>query len=327
MLCEVQSYSGTLRMIHLFPCALKRTAVDDDHPEKDHERVNFNIHQPTYSVIYLGCETLYKPGLSEMCDAVGMIYYQKKYKLKSLGHYSLTLSKQELSLRDQDSTEDEERVFGMRRILFCGVYKPKPTIFFYNYQFGPKGEQVDCHVLLCKNKREAKSLAEVIRKAFREAQHDAHIQEVANRKLHARGLTESLNSLSGESSLSSNMDTNRQFYTSMNFSREKVGCCSDDSFQERTSKPRAASQGDLNNIHEKRAFQSASLRDVNGVHRRKGCQGSDVEETHAASTKALLSRKKQKHEESGTRPSNNRADLVELSTATSWQDNGINTWL
>ena len=224
-------------MLNLFACHSSSNASVVVEPEKDYERVNFDVHRPSYSVKYLGCEELYKPGLSEICLTVKSIYSQKKRKVKSLDHYSLTLSKEELSLRDKDSTEDEEHVYGLRRILFCGVYKPKQTIFFYNYQFGPKGDQLKCHVVLCRDKEDAKSLAKVIGKAFREAQHEAHIEDVASRRLHAQGLSDS-SIIRGESV--SNIEANRRLYYELGFGSERMRLLSSGSTELGTGKSLAA---------------------------------------------------------------------------------------
>ena len=64
-------------------------------------------------------------------------------------------------------------------------------IFFFNYQFGPKGDTLNCHVILLPNKEEARSLAKVIQKAFHLQTHELHVQDVQNRRLHASGLSES----------------------------------------------------------------------------------------------------------------------------------------
>ena len=176
-------------MLKLFSCHSDSAAKPEI--DKDYDTVNFDIHTPTYIGKYLGCEELYRPGLQDICETVRTIYRHQKPRLKSLDHYSVTLSKDELSLRDRDSTEDEERVFGLRRILYCGVYRPQQKIFFFNYQFGPKGDAVNCHVILLPNKEEAKSLAKVIQKAFHVLTHELHVQDVQNRRLHARGLSES----------------------------------------------------------------------------------------------------------------------------------------
>ena len=196
-------------MLRLLSCHPQRsTGLEAD---RDYERVDFSIHSPTYSVKYLGFERLFKAGLSEICDTVKTVYVSQKPALKSLNHFSLKLTKQELTLRDKDSTEDEEKVFALRRILFCGVVKTNQKIFFYNYQFGQKGDAIDCHAVLCENKLEAKSLAKVISKAFKEAQHEEHQMDIASRRLHAQNLSESSISHLHVDGLS-NIEANRQYY-------------------------------------------------------------------------------------------------------------------
>ena len=128
-----------------------------------------------------------------------------------MDHYSLKLTKQELSLRDRDSTEDEEKVFLLRRIRFTGVFKANQRIFFFTYQPGTKAESVECNVVLCRSNNEAKSLAKVISRAFGDARSEFHHEEVANRKLHAEGLNEtSISHLHVD--VISNVEANRMYY-------------------------------------------------------------------------------------------------------------------
>lgn len=182
--------------------------------------MNFNIHTPTFSVKYLGSQELYSPGFAEICDTVKAVFAQEKSKLKSLDHYSLKLTKEELSLRDRDSTEDEEKVFLLRRIRFSGVSKANQRVFFFTYQFGSKAASVECNVVLCKNNSEAKSLAKIISKAFADARSELHHQEVESRKLHAEGLSE--NSISHlHVDVISNVEANRAYYNMSAFKNSR----------------------------------------------------------------------------------------------------------
>ncbi|XP_068715962.1 uncharacterized protein [Montipora foliosa] len=188
--------------------------------ERDYHRVDFNIHTPTYKVKYLGCEMLFSPGASEICDTVKAIFSSKKEELKSMDHYSLKMTKQELSLRDRDSTEDEEKVFQLRRIRFSGVFKAQQRLFFFTYQPGTKSESVECNVVLCKSNSEAKSLAKVISRAFMDARSELHHQEVENRKRHVEGL--SGNSFSRlDVDVISNVDANRLYYNMSAFKNSR----------------------------------------------------------------------------------------------------------
>ena len=200
-------------MLKLFACRPFGQRQLPDDPGKDYKRVDFDVHRPTYFVKYLGCEDIYKPGIPEICSTVKDLYLEKKHQLKSLDHFSLTISKEEVALRDNDSTEDQETVFALRRILYCGVYSLKQTIFFYNYQSGPKGDMLTCHVVLCRNKEDAKSLAKVIGAGIRAVQHDVHREDVAYRQLHAQGLS---NSSTLKDSVS-NVDINRKMYYNLDF--------------------------------------------------------------------------------------------------------------
>lgn len=180
--------------------------------ERDYRSVDFSIHTPTYKVKYLGCEMLFSPGASEICDTVKAIFSSKKSVLNSMDHYSLKLTKQELSLRDKDSTEDEEKVFQLRRIRFSGVFKEQQRLFFFTYQPGTKSESLECNVVLCKSNSEAKSLAKVISRAFQDARSELHHQEVENRKLHAEGLSGNSFPHLPVDDVISNVDANRKYY-------------------------------------------------------------------------------------------------------------------
>ncbi|XP_031570087.1 low density lipoprotein receptor adapter protein 1-A-like [Actinia tenebrosa] len=176
-------------MLKLFTCRSDTTVIEDD--EKDYTKVDLDKHRPTYKVRYLGCEELYKPDLTQMCETVDDIYTRQRSRFRKLTRCSLVITKEALILRDPDKTEDEERGFSLKRILYCGVYGRHQKLFFYNYQFGVKGDLVNCHALLCETKEEAKSLAKVISKAFRIQAQKAHQEDLENRKLHARGLSQS----------------------------------------------------------------------------------------------------------------------------------------
>lgn len=207
-------------MISLFSCRPLRARSNASGADRDYQRVNFNIHTPTFSVKYLGSQQLCSPGFSEICDTVKAIFAQEKPKLKSLDHYSLKLTKEELSLRDRDSTEDEEKVFLLRRIRFSGVSKANQRVFFFTYQFGSKAASVECNVVWCKSNNEAKSLAKIISKAFADARSEFHHQEVASRKLHAEGLSE--NSVSHlHVDVISNLEANRQYYNMSAFKNSR----------------------------------------------------------------------------------------------------------
>lgn len=188
--------------------------------ERDYRSVDFSVHTPTYKVKYLGCEMLFSPGASEICDTVKAIFSSKKSALNSMDHYSLKLTKQELSLRDKDSTEDEEKVFQLRRIRFSGVFKAQQRLFFFTYQPGTKSESLECNVVLCKSNSEAKSLAKVISRAFQDARSELHHQEVENRKAHAEGISGNSSShIHGD--MTSNVEANRFYYNVKDFKNSR----------------------------------------------------------------------------------------------------------
>ena len=116
---------------------------------------------PMFAVKYLGEGELEKPGLEDMCTFVHSICRTlKKSKQKYILKGDFALSAENCSLKPyaQDNI-NSTLIFRTRRIQFCGVYQLNPKIFFFTYQFGKTADVLQCHVLKCKNKKEAKSLA------------------------------------------------------------------------------------------------------------------------------------------------------------------------
>lgn len=115
----------------------------------------------TFSVKYLGQGELEKPGLEDMCTFVRSICETvKNSKQKDVPKGDFTLSNENFSFTSNGHNIHESTlVFRTRRIQFCGVYELNPKIFFFTYQFGKTADILQCHVLKCRNKKEAKLLA------------------------------------------------------------------------------------------------------------------------------------------------------------------------
>ncbi|XP_028394434.1 uncharacterized protein LOC114518619 [Dendronephthya gigantea] len=116
---------------------------------------------PTFSVKYLGQAELEKPGLDDMCTFVRSICESvKKSKQKDVLKGDFILSNENCSFTSSGhDIHDSTLLFRTRRIQFCGVYELNPKIFFFTYQFGKTADVLQCHVLKCRNKKEAKLLA------------------------------------------------------------------------------------------------------------------------------------------------------------------------
>ena len=114
-----------------------------------------------FSVKYLGQGELERPGLEDMCEFVHSVSVDgRKSKQKDILKGDFILSNENCSIKPtvRESLESP-LVFRTRRIQFCGVYEVNPKIFFFTYQFGKTADVVQCHVLKCKSKKEAKRLA------------------------------------------------------------------------------------------------------------------------------------------------------------------------
>ena len=122
---------------------------------------NDNKGTKMFPVKYLGQGELEKPGLEDMCTFVhGIPGTVRKSKQKDIVKGDFCLSNESCTLKPstQDSI-DSTMVWRTRRIQFCGVYELNPKVFFFTYQFGRTADVLQCHVLKCKNKKEAKCLA------------------------------------------------------------------------------------------------------------------------------------------------------------------------
>ena len=118
-----------------------------------------------FLVKYLGYGELQKPGLEDMCKFVqSTIKASRKSKQNSMSKGYFTLSSEECILESDGSQDifvddNSKLVFRTRRILFCAVYEIDPKIFFLTYQFGKTADVLQCHVMKCRSKKEAKCLA------------------------------------------------------------------------------------------------------------------------------------------------------------------------
>ena len=142
----------------------------------------------TFTVRYLGSEQLERPGLEEMCTFVNATWKTKKSKERTLHKRNLVISEQDLSITSRPAdSNDSSLVFKIRRIQFCGVYQVNPKIFFFTYQFGKTSDTVDCHVVMCKSKKQAKILAKEAAILFKDATFSLH-KRLENHELHSKAV-------------------------------------------------------------------------------------------------------------------------------------------
>lgn len=123
-----------------------------------------------FPVKYLGQGELQKPGLEDMCTFVKSMYRRvKNSKGKDVVEGKFILSHENCSLKlNAQHSVDSTLQFRTRRIQFSGVYELNPKIFFFTYQFGKTADVLQCHVLKCRNKKEAKCLAKQAGELFKE---------------------------------------------------------------------------------------------------------------------------------------------------------------
>ena len=129
-----------------------------------------------FTVKYLGADRLERPGLKDICNLVqGMCKGQKSH-LKHVQNREFVISNEDFSMASSPNGGELPLVFRIRRIQFCGVYQANPKIFFFTYQFGKTADTVDCHVIQCKTKKEAKTLAKEASVLFKDAIFSLHKQ-------------------------------------------------------------------------------------------------------------------------------------------------------
>lgn len=155
-------------------------------------------------VQYLGKLELRKPGYSDICETVNSTYTRAKPYLKSMDKSTLIFNQDGITIKHEplrkNSTPHEyldgsrmsipetETLYKARRILYCAVDKTHQRVFFFNYQYGSRAENVHMHVIVCKKDRDAKELAKRCSLLFKKIQKDLHKKDKERREDHVNGL-------------------------------------------------------------------------------------------------------------------------------------------
>lgn len=178
------------------------------------------IHEFTSNVIYLGKVELRNPGLSEMMETVGNIYTKAKPSFKNMErsiltlnsdgihirtdtgnhhhhhHHSSSSSKSLNSVHNLSSSDtmrhhdlnEPECLFKARRILYCAVDKTHPKVFFFNYQYGLRAENIQLNMVVCKTTKESKELAKRLSLLFKRIQIEQHKRDKEKREDHIQNV-------------------------------------------------------------------------------------------------------------------------------------------
>lgn len=171
------------------------------------------INEFTANVTYLEKVELRNPGLPEIMETVGNVYTQAKPSLKSMGRSILTLNTDGIHIKPdihhhggssstkslnnvynmtdtlkQDLTAETDCLFKARRILYCGVDKTHPKVFFFNYQYGLRAENIQLNMVICKTTKDSKELAKRLSQLFKRIQIEQHKRDKEKREDHIQNV-------------------------------------------------------------------------------------------------------------------------------------------
>ncbi|XP_066916759.1 uncharacterized protein [Clytia hemisphaerica] len=171
---------------------------------------DFGFHEFTMDVIHLEPIRLRNPGLTDMMETVGTAYTKAKPKLKTMCKCTLNLNTDGINIKQDDHTgsstvpsrntshdgdgitpataTDLECLYKVRRMLYCAVDKTHQKVFFFNYQYGSRAENVDLHMIVCKNPKDAKELAKRVSQLFKKIQIEQHKRDKEKREDHIQSV-------------------------------------------------------------------------------------------------------------------------------------------
>lgn len=91
--------------------------------------------------------------------------YQKGCALNEKENAILTVTKDNVSLLSKNS----EKIFKLRKILFCASYKKIPKVVAFNYLVSSSPRRLECHAFLCGSNEDARCVVAALTMAFRMA--------------------------------------------------------------------------------------------------------------------------------------------------------------
>ena len=125
-------------------------------------------HKTSFQVKYLGCERIPTYGAHECSRTTATIYALKERQLRDIPLTTLQLSVE--GLTELDQADENIATFDIQQIVFSAVDKQRPKLFAFFFQHCSfRRDGMDCHVFLCKSKRDAKELALGLGAAFEKA--------------------------------------------------------------------------------------------------------------------------------------------------------------
>lgn len=161
-----------------------------------------------YSVKVLGSVLCSHPGAEEICRAMGEKYTASRGTIDKIPCQNMTLSSKGIQLeKGLTGSEGSVKKFVIERIVYCGVDKQHQKIFAFFYR-APDNLYggLDCHVVECRSKRDAKRIALTFSETFHQMAEEKQ-REMGERSLDQlnvfRGRTKSVSMMQLHSSIES----------------------------------------------------------------------------------------------------------------------------
>lgn len=117
----------------------------------------------TCNVKYLGSQNAMYPQTRTLENIARL--YQKGCALDEKDNAKLTVTKDSVSLRSNNN----EKIFKLRKILFCASYKKIPKVVAFNYLSSSSPRRLECHAFLCGSNEDARCVVAALTMAFRTA--------------------------------------------------------------------------------------------------------------------------------------------------------------
>ena len=115
------------------------------------------------NVKYLGSQNTMYPQTGTLENTARL--YQKGCALNDKDNAKLTVTKDSVYLESKNN----EKIFKLRKILFCASYKKVPKVVAFNYLSSSSPKRLECHAFLCGSNEDARCVVAALTTAFRVA--------------------------------------------------------------------------------------------------------------------------------------------------------------
>jgi len=159
------------------------------------------------SAYYLKYHEARSPGLDEIIETANKIYNHHKPYMRMREKSLISIDSEGIRIKETVAIKRSERdivtcdvipehaettvvdtLYRSRRIVYCGVDKLHQKVFVFNYQYAARPENIHIHVILCKTKDDAKSIAKALKKIFKNLSKESHQTNIDIKREHAEEL-------------------------------------------------------------------------------------------------------------------------------------------